>query len=379
MLGHICIADVNEALAKALPMLLRHGKTFTADSVANARATIEWDGLFVTEWWKPQRNVLFDPVRDANPFFHYLEAMWLLAGREDVAYLAHILPRMRDFSDDGEVFHGAYGHRLRQWPGEGGVDDQIEQAIAMLKKSPNSRQVVLSVWNPTKDLGTKTKDMPCNDMIMLKLREGRLHLTVGNRSNDAVLGCYGANAVQFSTLLMYLAARIGCEIGTYWQVSNSFHVYADNPYWLWFTEQYERDPDNWHQPLLEARCKYANLVRGGEEFNPFAYGIERFDEELSTFMVEADAAITRGGDTIPQFAQSLAIRTAISLWNALHWHRAKDDERAYTELWNIELHDWQCAAREWLQRRATPKINTAMIADGRIDTRMAKDVPPWKR
>jgi len=352
MLGHNCISDINEALPRALPMLLRHGKRHTADSVANARETIEWDGLFVTEWWKPQRNVLFDPVRDANPFFHYLEAMWILAGRCDVQYLAHVLPRMADFSDDGKVFHAPYGYRLRRWVGTAAERiDQVEEAIQILRRSPNSRQVVLSVWNPALDLGTKTKDMPCNDMLMLRLRDGYLNLTVNNRSNDAVLGCYGANAVQFSMLLMYLAARIGCKVGKYWQVSNSFHVYTDNPYWQWFVDRYERDPSNWNQPLYDARCKYAELV-GPEELNPFAYGIERFDTELATFMDEADAAIGRGSDVIPMFAQSLAIRTAISLWNALHWHRAKKPEAARTAVWDIELLDWQCAAREWLERRS---------------------------
>lgn len=348
MLGHTIISDINEALPRALPMLRANGARHTADSVANARETIEWPGPFITEWWKPNRNVLFDPIRDANPFFHYLEAMWILAGRNDVAFLEHILPRMREFSDDGGTFHGAYGHRLRHWGGYDFAGDQIEQAITILRDKPNSRQVVLSIWDPARDLGTRTKDMPCNDMIMLSLRNGRLNMTVNNRSNDVVLGCYGANAVQFSMLFMYLAARIGCAVGTYYQVSNSFHVYTDNPYWQWFDAQYTKDPANWHQPIHDARCKYAELDRGS---GPFSYGIERFDDELFTFLVEADAAIRAGGDAIPMFAQSLGVRTAIALWNTLYWHRQHDPERARTAAWEIELPDWQCAAREWLARR----------------------------
>jgi len=347
MLGHICISDINEALPRALPLLRAHGKRHTADSLANARETIEWDGVFVTEWWKPQRNVLFDPVRDANPFFHFLESLWILAGRNDVRYLAHILPRMAEYSDDDDTFHGAYGYRLRHWPF---VEDQIEEAIAILKRSPASRQVVLSIWNPQYDLGTKTKDMPCNDMLMLKLREGLLHLTVNNRSNDAVLGCYGANAVQFSNLLMYLAARLGCGVGSYFQVSNSFHVYTDNAYWKWFDTEYAKDPDYWHQPLHEARCKYAQL--NTTDPNPFTNGIDYFDQDLASFFLMADEVISKGGGVLPQFSQHIVIRTAVSLWNALYWHRAKEPERARTEVWDIELPDWQCAAREWLGRRS---------------------------
>jgi len=349
MLGHIVIADINEALPRALPMLRAHGKRFTADSVANARETIEWDGIFVTEWWKPQRNALFDPIRDANPFFHFIESLWLIAGREDVRLLAHLLPRMADFSDDGQVFHGAYGHRLRRWVGTAAERiDQLEEAIGILKKSPNSRQVVLSIWNPAFDLGTKTKDMPCNDMLMLKLREGRLHLTVNNRSNDAVLGCYGANAVQFSALLMYLAARIGCGVGTYFQVSNSFHVYTDNPYWKWFDAAYADNPDFWHQPLHDARCKYASL---DADINPFEEGIESFDAELAHFFIEADEVLERGGGELPMFGRSPVINTAVALWNGLYWHRQHDAPKARAIVEAIALPDWRCAATEWLARR----------------------------
>lgn len=348
MLGHVLIRDINEALPKAMPLLRAHGKTHTADSLANARATIEWDGIFVTEWTNPKRNVLFDPVRDANPFFHYLESMWILKGRNDVAFLHHILPRMTDFSDDGKTFHGAYGYRLRNWwTGDGGCIDQIEQAIGILKSSPKSRQVVLGIWNPARDLGATTKDVPCNDTLFLKLRNNQLHLTVANRSNDVVLGCYGANAVQFSMLLMYMAARLGVGVGSYFQESNSFHVYTDNPYWQWFEAEYAKDPDHWHAPLHGSRCKYSSWI----DNNPFEHRLDRFHEELDTFFYEADSVISKGGGVIDNFAQSLAVRTAVQLWNALYWHRAKEPEKARTALWDVELPDWQCAAMEWLGRR----------------------------
>ena len=61
MLGHIKVSDINEALPHALPLLRQYGVEHTAASLSNPRATIEWPGLFVTEYWKPQRNVLFDP------------------------------------------------------------------------------------------------------------------------------------------------------------------------------------------------------------------------------------------------------------------------------------------------------------------------------
>ncbi len=343
MLGHVRINDINEALPIVLPMLREHGKAFTADSLANGRKTIEWPGLFVTEYSQPTHCVLFDPVRDANPFFHYLESMWILAGREDVATLAHVLPRIKDFSDDGIKFHGAYGHRLRNHF----LVDQLDAAIGMLRASPNTRQCVLSIWDPARDLGQRTKDMPCNDMVMLKIRNGALNITVCNRSNDAIWGCYGANVVQFSMLQMYLAASIGCQVGTYMQLSDSFHVYDDNPYWQWFMERYARLDVAWaNGPLYEAR----NLYYGMDVGNFFEHGIESMDADLSTFWIEAQQSITNG-TPVPMFARSVAVRTAISMWNCLYWHRKGNAEQARTEAWNVEPDDWRTAAQMWLARR----------------------------
>lgn len=352
MLGHICISDINEALPRALPLLAANGVSHTAASVANARETIEWPGLFVTEYWRPQRNCLFDPVRDANPFFHFLEALWIIAGRNDTRFLTHVLPRMAEYSDDGDTFHGAYGHRLRHYTGWTGFEvveiDQLLAGEAILRHSPTTRQVVMGIWNPALDLGTTTKDMPCNDMLMFKIRQGALNITVSNRSNDAIWGCYGANAVQFSMLQMYLAAKLGVRVGTYCQVSDSFHVYTDSVYWQWFSERYKADPNRWAEPLHDSRNLYAHI---GDQ-NIFADHIELVDMELETFFIEADIAVKSGGAPIPLSANSLVMRTATKLWNVLFYHRVQDHAAARSEAWTIEAPDWREAATRWLQRRA---------------------------
>lgn len=342
MLGHISISDINEALCHALPLLRQHGVSHTAASVANANPTIEWPGMFVTEYKNPKRNVLFDPIRDANPMFHFLESMWIIAGRNDVKFLAHVLPRMSDYSDDGKTFHGAYGYRLRHHY----LADQIERAIEILSKEPTTRQAVLVIWDPTSDLGAKTKDMPCNDMLFVKIRHGRLNLTVSNRSNDAIWGCYGANAVQFSMLQMYMAARLGVGVGTYCQISDSFHVYTDNPYWKWFTERYQSHSDDWADPLCESRTLYQSI---GDQ-NIFEDHIKNFDEELKIFFIEAEVAMEHD-TTIPLFARSAAVRTAILMYNVLYYHRNKQRALAKTEAWSIEVPDWCEATQRWLHRR----------------------------
>jgi hypothetical protein len=92
--------------------------------------------------------------------------------------------------------------------------------------------VVLSIWHPVQDLGAKTKDMPCNDMIMLDIVDDQaLHdrLQPQQRRHLGRIRCQ-RRAVLHAAGVM--AAMIGVGVGHYCQMSNNFHVYVDNPYWL---------------------------------------------------------------------------------------------------------------------------------------------------
>ena len=71
------------------------------------------------------------------------------------------------------------------------------------------------------------KDIPCNDIVMLKIREGKLITTIGNRSNDLHLGL-PTNIFQFSFLTELIAGALGVELGTQTHNSQSLHVYSWN-------------------------------------------------------------------------------------------------------------------------------------------------------
>jgi uncharacterized protein YodC (DUF2158 family) len=169
----------------------------------------------------PMNRVLFSPVRDANPFFHMMEGLWMLAGRSDVAWPAFFNKRFTEYSDDGVVLNGAYGCRWRKTFGY----DQLEAIVHLLKADPTSRRAVLQIWSPD-DLQKESKDLPCNTVIYFRVREGQLDMTVSNRSNDIYWGAYGANAVHMSMLLEFMASAIGVEVGFYYQISNNYHLYT---------------------------------------------------------------------------------------------------------------------------------------------------------
>jgi hypothetical protein len=83
------------------------------------------------------------------------------------------------------------------------------------------------MWDQEVDgVGRNSKDLPCNThAYFARDVGGRLDMTVCNRSNDLVWGALGANAVHFSFLLEYMAAKIGCPVGKYYQFTNNLHGY----------------------------------------------------------------------------------------------------------------------------------------------------------
>lgn len=173
----------------------------------------------VTIITEPRRRVHLVPGRRANPFLALSESLWLLAGRNDVQALLPYNQRILDYSDDGETLYDAYGYRIK---------DQIPELLYRLAADRADRRAVLTVWEP-RDLTAETKSPPCNDLIMFKLRDGRLHMTVFCRSNDIHWGLYAVNLCQFSILQEYLAVRLRAEVGIQTHISNSLHVYLDGP------------------------------------------------------------------------------------------------------------------------------------------------------
>lgn len=198
----------------------------------------------------PYRRCVGGYRRNINVFFLLAEAMWIVLGRKDVETLVNFNNNMKNFSDDGETFHAPYGFRLRHWgirtedKFEEGVNtaqgsDQVLNAIKLLTENPNTRQVVMSIWNPNFDLGFKTKDIPCNDMVMLKIRNGKLITTVQNRSNDLHWGL-PTNIFQFSFLTEVMAACLGIELGTQTHNSQSLHIYEWNDVANVMDEEYKK-------------------------------------------------------------------------------------------------------------------------------------------
>ena len=163
-----------------------------------------------------------------NPAFALAEVVWIMNGRRDLAFLKFWNKRYRDFVGPGPELHGAYGYRLRHHLGL----DQLKRAYQVLDHDSDTRQVVLQMWDSRIDMpkpdGTPVnKDVPCNVISMLKVRDAKLEWSQIIRSNDLFLGL-PHNLVQFTSIQEIIAGWLNIECGTYNQISDSMHIYEDD-------------------------------------------------------------------------------------------------------------------------------------------------------
>ena len=320
----IRVKNVNEAFPLALQ---------TLNSLGVARPSrdgdvLEYPGLFVTEYLNPEERVLFDPVRDCNPFFHFMEALWILAGRKDVGFISKFNSTISQFSDDGETFHGAYGDRMRVSVG----GDQLIKVIHMLNKDKNTRRAVVQIWDADRDLSHPSKDIPCNDLLMFKVRGSRLDMTVCNRSNDLIWGAYGANVVHFSMVHEYVARMIGFHVGTYNQVSDSMHVYTERPQWLQVRE---------HCIPATAIDPYRGDVTPYPMCQP-STSLDQLDADLYKFM---ENPVRDTSDYTDLFFADVAAPIYAT------WVIHKTSRDGLTAVKSIQAEDWRLACTQWLERR----------------------------
>lgn len=246
----------------------------------------------------PRQRVVF--ARPFNPALAIAEVIWILAGGNASEFLVFWNPRLKQFRDaDPRKFHGAYGFRLGSRPNlqvstESALrvasneesPDQLRLAYEALRRTPDSRQVVLQFWDPAIDSPNpepRSADVPCNLVSHLMIRGGRLEWLQVMRSNDLMWGT-PCNFVQFTCLQEIVAGWLDVDVGSYVHISDSLHVY----------ERHWSDLDVLQlsvQPSLPVN--HADLRIGGYE------AWER------TFGLVADAAVQLAGPITPQEVQAV--------------------------------------------------------------------------
>ena len=208
---------LDDVLATLYPELLDRG-----DGNAASRGTTNEKVGVLLRITKPRARLSRSFSR-GKPFSALGELLWYLARSDKLDFIKRYISRYEDESDDGVSVHGAYGPRL--FAMRDGIN-QIENVIRLLQKRGTSRRAVIQLFN-AEDIDGEFKEIPCTTTLQFFLREGRLHLIVTLRSNDAFKGL-PHDVFCFTMLQEMIAVRLAAELGEYRQFVGSMHMYSDD-------------------------------------------------------------------------------------------------------------------------------------------------------
>ena len=131
------------------------------------------------------------------------ELLWFLQGSTNIAYLKENGVRIWDeWADENGNLGPVYGYQWRNWPKPDGTHiDQIAQVINAIKKTPDSRRLIVSAWNVA-DVD-QMKLPPCHAFFQFYVADGKLSCQLYQRSADIFLFNYREYFVQYSNILAH--------------------------------------------------------------------------------------------------------------------------------------------------------------------------------
>lgn len=150
------------------------------------------------------------------------ELLWMLRGETNIRSLqaagVHIWDEWAD--ENGEL-GPVYG---KQWRDFGGVD-QIANVIDNIRRTPDSRRLIVSAWNPP-DIALQ-KLPPCHALFQFYVDNGRLSCHMYQRSADAFLGV-PFNIASYALLTHIIARRVQLTVGELIISFGDLHIYNNH-------------------------------------------------------------------------------------------------------------------------------------------------------
>jgi len=155
------------------------------------------------------------------------ELLWFLNGDTNIKYLNENGVRIWDeWADKNGDLGPVYGKQWRSWEAPNGVViDQISELIEQIKKTPDSRRLIVSAWN-VGDL-SKMALMPCHNMFQFYVADGKLSCQLYQRSADVFLGV-PFNIASYALLTMMIASVCGLEYGDFVHSFGDVHLYNNH-------------------------------------------------------------------------------------------------------------------------------------------------------
>ncbi|MBR0339047.1 MAG: thymidylate synthase, partial [Alistipes sp.] len=119
-----------------------------------------------------------------------------------------------------------YGYQWRSWPRPNGETiDQIQQAVDLITKNPDSRRIIVSAWNVA-DVEHMALP-PCHTLFQFYVADGKLSCMLYQRSADTFLGV-PFNIASYALLTMMMAQVCGLKPGEFVHTTGDTHLYLNH-------------------------------------------------------------------------------------------------------------------------------------------------------
>ncbi|OPX54270.1 thymidylate synthase [Oceanospirillum multiglobuliferum] len=155
------------------------------------------------------------------------ELLWFLKGDTNIKYLQDNGVRIWDeWADENGDLGPVYGYQWRSWPTPDGQHiDQISDLIEQIKKTPDSRRLMVSAWNPA--LVNQMALPPCHSLFQFYVADGKLSCQLYQRSADIFLGV-PFNIASYALLTHMIAQVCGLEVGDFVHTFGDAHLYLNH-------------------------------------------------------------------------------------------------------------------------------------------------------
>lgn len=155
------------------------------------------------------------------------ELLWFLQGSTNIAYLKENGVSIWDeWADEQGNLGPVYGYQWRNWPKpDGSHIDQITQVVNQIKKTPDSRRLIVSAWNVA-DV-ERMKLPPCHAFFQFYVADGKLSCQLYQRSADIFLGV-PFNIASYALLTMMVAQVCDLQLGDFVHTLGDAHIYSNH-------------------------------------------------------------------------------------------------------------------------------------------------------
>ena len=145
--------------------------------------------------------------------------------------------------------------------------EQIPFILRELQRNPDSRRAVIDVRDWKHDSAEGNENPACLQHLQFFIRDGKLHLKVLFRSNDACKAAF-MNAFALIMLQNRIADELGVDLGTYTHRANSYHCYErDFPLLEGYVKRLDSGEDatycflgDWEELMADVRPEIAETV-----------------------------------------------------------------------------------------------------------------------